>query len=148
MCQVAYLLYVICMADYHASFCSRFHRAVELIGLRWAGAIIQVLLRGRARYGAIRAAIPDINDRMLCERLKELEAEGIVARHVMPETPPRVDYELTAKGRALEAAIGEISRWAEQWSQLDSAANTGAKTSVKRRAHAREARSATGRKRA
>ncbi|MEO5580363.1 MAG: winged helix-turn-helix transcriptional regulator [Gemmatimonadaceae bacterium] len=103
------------MAHEGSGFCSRFHQAVELIGRRWAGAIIQVLLGGRARYGAIRGAIPDINDRMLSERLRELEAEGIVTRYVLPESPPRVEYELTAKGRALEASIGEIASWAQQW---------------------------------
>lgn len=98
-----------------AGVCSRFHHAVELIGRRWAGAIIQVLLGGRVRYGAIRAAIPDINDRMLSERLRELEAEGILSRHVVPDSPPRVEYELTEKGRGLETAIGEIASWAREW---------------------------------
>ena len=103
------------MTEHGSGFCSRFHQAVELLGRRWAGAIIQVLMSGRARYGAIRAAIPDINDRMLSERLRELESEGIVARHVLPESPPRVEYELTEKGRALKAAIGEIALWAQTY---------------------------------
>ena len=56
--------------------CPRYHQAVELVGRRWAGAIISILLRSPARYNEIRAEIPDISDRMLAERLKELEAEG------------------------------------------------------------------------
>ena len=72
--------------------CSRFHRASELIGRRWTGAIIFVLLRSSCRFAALREAIPDITDRMLSDRLQELEAEGIVARTVVPDTPVRVEY--------------------------------------------------------
>jgi DNA-binding HxlR family transcriptional regulator len=95
--------------------CPRFHRASELIGRRWTGAIIYVLLKSRCRFAALRDAIPDITDRMLSERLQELEQEGIVVRHVVPETPVRVDYELTKKGRALAAAMDAIAEWAEKW---------------------------------
>lgn len=96
-------------------FCPRFHAAVELIGGRWTGAIIRTLLQGRTRYAAIRAAIPQISDRMLSARLKELEAELIVRRIVTPETPVRVEYELTKKGRALHDAVDAIAAWAEAW---------------------------------
>jgi DNA-binding HxlR family transcriptional regulator len=95
--------------------CVRFHRAVELIGGRWTGAVIQLLLTGRLRFAELRAAIPDISDRMLSERLRELESEGILARLVVPETPVRVEYELTEKGRALEHALAAVGRWAERW---------------------------------
>src|SRR5947209_14680371 len=81
--------------------CPRFHRASELIGRRWTGAIIFVLLEARCRFATIAAAVPDITDRMLSERLQELEQEGIVERTVVPETPVRVEYALTKKGRAL-----------------------------------------------
>jgi DNA-binding HxlR family transcriptional regulator len=103
-----------------ASLCPRFHVAVELIGSRWSGAIIQCLLGGRARYNAIRATIPEISDRMLSERLRALEAEGVVTRLVVPESPVRVEYELTAKGRALQESIDAIGKWATRWiSQAD-----------------------------
>jgi len=95
--------------------CVRFHHAVELIGGRWTGAVIQLLLHGRMRFAELRSAIPDISDRMLSERLRELEAEGILARIVVPETPVRVEYELTEKGRALEHALAAVGRWAERW---------------------------------
>ena len=95
--------------------CGRFHRAVELVGRRWSGAVIQLLLQRRLRYAELRDAIPDISDRMLSERLRELETEGIVARIVVPETPVRVEYELTAKGRALEHPLAAIGKWAERW---------------------------------
>ena len=95
--------------------CARFHKAVELIGRRWSGAIIRLLLRGPSRYAEVRAAIPDITDRMLSERLRELEDERIVARTVIPETPVRVEYSLTTKGRALAPALDAIGHWAEKW---------------------------------
>jgi DNA-binding HxlR family transcriptional regulator len=95
--------------------CARFHKAVELIGRRWSGAVIQLLLRGPSRYVELRDAIPDISDRMLSERLQELEEEGIVLRRVIPDIPVRVEYELTQKGRALEPALSAIGRWAEHW---------------------------------
>ena len=95
--------------------CARFHHAVELIGGRWTGAVIQLLLNGPLRFAELRAAIPDISDRMLSERLRELESEGIVARIVVPETPVRVEYELTEKGHALEQALGAVGKWAEKW---------------------------------
>src|SRR6266487_737917 len=88
--------------------CRKFHRASELIGRRWTGAIIYVLLEARCRYAVLREAIPDITDRMLSDRLQELESEGIVERTVVPETPVRVEYALSKKGRALAAAIGAI----------------------------------------
>ena len=101
--------------------CGRFHRAVELVGRRWSGAVIQLLLQRRMRYAELRDAITDISDRMLSERLRELEAEGIVARIVVPETPVRVEYELTPKGRALEHPLAAIGKWAERWIDLEAA---------------------------
>jgi DNA-binding HxlR family transcriptional regulator len=100
------------------SFCPRFHHAVELIGRRWTGALIRALMDGPRRYAELRDAIPDLTDRMLSERLRELEAEGVVVRRVLPETPVRVEYELTEKGRALQASVAAIGAWAEKWVAL------------------------------
>jgi len=97
------------------NICPRFHHAVELIGGRWTGAIISRLLGGRARYNELRAAIPEISDRMLSERLRALEVEGLLTRTVVPESPVRVEYDLTAKGRALEESIDAIGKWAARW---------------------------------
>ena len=107
--------------------CARFHRASELIGRRWTGAIIFVLLRARCRFATLRDAIPDITDRMLSDRLQELEQEDIVERTVVPETPVRVEYALTKKGRALASAFEAISDWANKWVVLD-APHTPART--------------------
>jgi DNA-binding HxlR family transcriptional regulator len=103
------------MPDALAAFCPRYHHAVELIGRRWTGAVIRVLLQGRARYHELRDAIPEISDRMLSERLRELEQEGVIDRVVVPESPVRVEYELTEKGRALEPVVRAIAKWAERW---------------------------------
>jgi DNA-binding HxlR family transcriptional regulator len=97
------------------NICPRFHVAVELIGGRWTGAIISRLLGGRARYNELRAAVPEISDRMLSERLRALESEGVLTRNVLPESPVRVEYELTAKGRALEESLDAIGKWATRW---------------------------------
>src|SRR6266566_3440611 len=99
--------------------CNAFHSAIELIGRRWTGAIIFLLLRSRCRFATLRDAIPDITDRMLSERLQELEQEGIVARTVIPETPVRVEYELTRKGKGLAAAVEAIAHWAEKWVEIE-----------------------------
>ena len=97
------------------ALCGRFHRAIELIGRRWTGAIVFLLLRSRCRFATLRDAIPDITDRMLSERLQELEEQGIVERTVVPATPVRVEYALTKKGRALASAIDAMAAWAERW---------------------------------
>lgn len=101
--------------DHAARVCARFHRASELIGRRWTGAILFVLLQDRRRFAQLRAAIPGITDRMLSERLSELESEGLVDRTVVPETPVRVEYSLTEKGRSLGEVVQAITAWAHDW---------------------------------
>jgi len=95
--------------------CGRFHQASELIGRRWTGAIIFMMLRTPCRFATLREAIPQITDRMLSERLQELEREGIVERVVVPQAPVRVEYTLTNKGRGLGKAIRAITDWAHTW---------------------------------
>ena len=117
------------------SLCARFHRASELIGRRWTGAIIFVLLKSRCRFATLRDAIPDITDRMLSDRLQELEEEGIVGRTVVPVTPVRVEYALTKKGHALASAIEAITDWAHHWIELDAPTEAAGKApSIRRRA--------------
>ncbi len=106
-------------------FCPDFHRAVELIGQRWSGAIVREMLAGARRFSELRGAIPDISDRMLCARLKGLEAEGIVERRVYGETPVRVDYQLTGKGRALEQVFIAIGHWTDEWAVCPKSSTTG-----------------------
>src|SRR5687768_10909775 len=110
------------MTTHPPALCTRFHRASELIGRRWTGAIIFLLLKQTCRFATLRDAIPDITDRMLSERLQELEEEGLVERTVIPETPVRVEYALTRKGKALAEPIGAIANWAEKYVPLETAA--------------------------
>lgn len=92
--------------------CGLYHRAVELVGKRWTGAILLVLMDGPLRFSAIGQLVPDLSDRLLSERLKELEGEGVVERRVFDESPVRVEYGLTEKGRALEPAVRALKAWA------------------------------------
>jgi DNA-binding HxlR family transcriptional regulator len=115
------------------ALCTRFHRASELIGRRWTGAIIFLLLKQTCRFATLRNAIPDITDRMLSERLQELEDEGLVERTVVPETPVRVEYSLTRKGKALAEPIGAIAQWAEKYVSLTETRARADKSVRKRR---------------
>jgi DNA-binding HxlR family transcriptional regulator len=96
-------------------FCPHFQKAIELVGKRWSGTILRALLDRPLRFSEISARVRDISDRSLSLRLKELEAEQLVMRRVEPTQPVTVTYELTTKGRDLEAAIGAVERWAHDW---------------------------------
>jgi len=95
--------------------CSLYHQAVELVGKRWTGAILFVLLEGPARFSEIKECVPDLSDRLLSERLKELEHEGLVERHVIDGVPVRVQYLLTDKGMALGPTIEALKSWARAY---------------------------------
>jgi len=103
-------------------FCSIYTHAIEIIGRRWTGAIVRCLLAGAGRFSEILAAVPGLSDRLLSERLKELEAEGIVERLVVPSTPVRIEYSLTEKGRDLASVVRAVSDWAERWGAPESGA--------------------------
>ena len=113
--------------DHITAFCPVYHRAIELIGRRWTGAILRALMSGATRFTDVTAAVPGLSDRLLSERLKELEAEGIVSRTVVPSTPVRIEYGLTEKGYALNDVMAAVSEWAETWLRRpDDAAGVGA----------------------
>ena len=97
------------------SCCSAYHAAIELIGKRWTGAIVFVLLDGPLRFSEVKVLVPDLSDRLLSERLKELEGEGIVERRPGDGVPMRIEYVLTEKGRALEPAVRSLKVWARSW---------------------------------
>jgi DNA-binding HxlR family transcriptional regulator len=98
--------------------CSRFHHAVELIGRRWSGAVISMMLRGPQGFNELMASVPGLSDRLLTERLRELESEGLVRRTVISGPPVRVSYELTEAGKSLEPVIEGLGRWAERWVKI------------------------------
>ncbi len=96
--------------------CPKLHEAVELVGKRWTGAIVSVLLAGGPmRFSQIAQVVPQLSDRLLSERMKELEARGVVERTVHPESPVRVEYSLTTMGRELAPALDELKDWARRW---------------------------------
>ncbi|TCP19294.1 HxlR family transcriptional regulator [Scopulibacillus darangshiensis] len=99
--------------------CPRFESAFEILGKRWTGLIIRVMLSGPQRFKDIAKNIPHLSDRVLTGRLKELEADGIVIRHVYPETPVRIEYELTEKGRDLKHVMDAVQAWASDWIEMD-----------------------------
>ncbi len=100
---------------YGDELCPRYQRAIDIIGKRWTCLILRVLLAGPRRFGYIEDVVAGLSARMLSERLKELEACGIVERRVYPETPVRIEYMLTEKGRGLQRALDELQRWADRW---------------------------------
>src|SRR3954451_10971976 len=102
--------------DARRTCCPRLHEAVELVGKRWTGAIVAVLLEvGTMRFSEIAQRIPHISDRLLSERMKELEARGGVERHLPPNSSVRGEYALTPMVRALAPAMKELKAWADEW---------------------------------
>lgn len=103
-------------SDAQGQCCPYLHEAVELIGRRWTGAILAVLIEGGAmRFSEIGHAVPQLSDRLLSERMKELEARGIVERRVLAPAPVRVQYSITEMGRELAPALRELQIWAHRW---------------------------------
>ncbi|MGG3928018.1 helix-turn-helix domain-containing protein [Metabacillus fastidiosus] len=96
------------------SICPRFEKAMGLLGQRWTGMIIYQLLLGPQRFCTIESSV-GVSGRVLSERLKDLENEGIVKRDVYPETPVRIEYSLTDKGLALEPLMRDIEKWSQNW---------------------------------
>jgi DNA-binding HxlR family transcriptional regulator len=95
--------------------CPHFHHAIELIGKRWTGAIVVALSDGPMRYADIGKAVPGLSDRLLSQRLRELEEEGLVERVVEAGTPVRVVYSLTEAGQQLDPVLSELKAWARRW---------------------------------
>ena len=101
------------------ALCPRYERAMAVLGKRWTGLIIRALLDGTRRFNGISSFVPGLSDRLLSERLKELEAEGIVERRVFPETPVRIEYRLTPKGEDLRVVFDACQHWADAWIQIE-----------------------------
>lgn len=96
-------------------YCPYYAHAIELLGRRWTGTIVRALLAGCSRFGEIKATVPGLSERLLSERLRELEREGIVERRVYPEVPVRIEYLLTPKGEDLLGVVEVASAWARRW---------------------------------
>lgn len=98
--------------------CPKFENGMQLVSKRWVGLILFELLKGKKRFSEMEADLP-ISGRLLSDRLKTLEKEGIVERNIYSEFPVRIEYSLSEKGKALEPVIQEIQRWAENWVTID-----------------------------
>ncbi|MCL2418291.1 MAG: helix-turn-helix transcriptional regulator [Conexibacteraceae bacterium] len=95
--------------------CPFYHEAIELVGRRWTGAILRVLMDGPMRFSEIGQAVPALSDRLLSERMKELEARGMVQRTVHPGPPVRVEYALSKMGRDLGPVLIQMQEWGQRW---------------------------------
>ncbi|MFC3996667.1 winged helix-turn-helix transcriptional regulator [Nocardiopsis sediminis] len=99
-------------------YCPRYSHAAAFLGRRWMFAVVRALMAGSHRYTDIRAGVPGVTDRILTERLRDLEAEGIVRRDVRSTSPVRVEYRLTDKGRAMTVVVTALQDWADAWVDL------------------------------
>ena len=100
------------------SICPRYEHAIQLLGKRWTGLLLDALMEGPQRFCELTATVEGLSDRVLSDRLRELEVEGVVDRIVYPQIPVRVEYKLTEKGLALEPVVEAIHEWAEKWVML------------------------------
>lgn len=100
------------------NLCPRFEKAMGLLSTRWVGLILFDLLKGTKRFSEMETDLP-ISGRLLSDRLKMLEKEGIVTRDIYSEFPVRIEYSLSEKGKALAPVIEEIQNWAENYISLD-----------------------------
>lgn len=101
-----------------SDLCPRFENAMEIISKRWVGLILFELLNGTKRFSEMEADLP-ISGRLLSDRLKMLEKEGIVERNIYSEFPVRIEYSLSKKGNSLEPVIQEIQQWADDWVTME-----------------------------
>ncbi|MBV9790374.1 MAG: helix-turn-helix transcriptional regulator [Chloroflexi bacterium] len=101
--------------------CPKYERAVELLGKRWTGLILRVLGNGPTTFTKIARTVDKLSDRVLSERLKELEQRGVVQRRVDPTIPVKIEYSLTDKGRDLQEVLDALQQWADRWECAEAA---------------------------
>ena len=106
--------------------CPRYEHAIQLLGKRWTGLILDSLMQGPRRFCELTATVEGLSDRVLSDRLRELEHEGVIERVVYPQIPVRVEYRLTDKGHDLKPVVEAIHHWAEQWIPLPASASEAA----------------------
>ena len=98
--------------------CPRYEQAIQLLGKRWTGLILDTLMSGPRRFCELTSTVEGLSDRVLSDRLREMESAGIIERVVYPQIPVRVEYRLTGKGQALKPVVDTIHTWAEHWIEL------------------------------
>ena len=102
------------MNPVHDATCS-VAASAAIIGAKWTALLVHDLSEGARRFSELERSCAGISPRTLSERLRWLETEGLVDRHSYPESPPRVEYELTEKGRALLPIIGAMREFGHAW---------------------------------
>ncbi len=102
-------------SDRITAFCPLYAELMDLLGRRWMGVVLRVLLTGPHRFSEIMSAIPGLSDPLLTQRLRELEAKKLLERRVLPSSPVHVEYELTEAGKDLERTVRSLSDWASKW---------------------------------
>lgn len=95
--------------------CPKFEEAFSVIAQKWNGLLILVLLDGEKRFSEIKELIPELSDKVLADKLKSLEKAQIIERHVSNDTPIKVKYLLTQKGRDFKPILDEVHKWALKW---------------------------------
>lgn len=106
------------MTDIHLiddAACRRFLSSVEHVGKRWSSAILLAIARGASRFSEITASVPGLSDRLLSQRLKELEESGLVRREVVASIPVQVRYSLTEAGSDLLDSLQPLAAWGQRW---------------------------------
>ena len=100
--------------------CPRFEKAVSILGQRWTTLILYQLMTGPQRFCTMTDKL-GVSGKMLSERLKDLEQQGFVIRNVYPETPVRIEYSLSEKGKSLTPIMKEIEIWSKKWIEIEKA---------------------------
>ena len=119
--------------------CPRYLAAMSFLGKKWTGLILRSLMEGPRRFTEMSAYVPGLSDRLLSQRLQELEEAGIVERRVYSQRPVLVEYSLTAQGQALREVVEAIQRWADVWDRTTVSPKSQSKTSARRGMHGLEA---------
>ncbi len=106
---------IVSSSNNQTQMCPRYEHAIQILGKRWTGLLLDALMSGPRRFCEMTTLVEGLSDRVLSDRLRELELEGVVQRVVYPQIPVRVEYQLTEKGYALKPVIDAIHAWAQQW---------------------------------
>lgn len=103
------------MSEEIVHLCPKYEKAIEMLGKKWTGKILRVLCNGPTSFSKIARSVSDLSDRVLSERLKDLEQRGIVERRVTPSIPVKIEYSLTPKGHDFQQVLDALQRWADRW---------------------------------
>ena len=119
--------------------CPRYLAAMSFLGKKWTGLILRSLMEGPRRFTEMLSYVPGLSDRLLSQRLQELEEADIVERRVYSQRPVLVEYSLTAQGQALREVVEAIQHWADEWSKTTTIPKAQSEIRTNRGTHGVEA---------